>query len=547
MKRFVQKAYVACVIVLTVLVLYILANFHIDVEREQYKEGYEYLTAYDVSTVEDANAPIGIRQEYSFRIDGLTSTYRDIIFLSMHQNVEVYIGDECVYRMNPAATNAFGKSPGCIWNHVMLDEEDKGEIIKIVFLPVYKSSVDIVPEVCFGSGYSVYVDVVKNSAPSVLLGVLAVFIGALYMLLILYNYKNTEVDKSTLMLGVFAMQVGIWKLTDASLLNLLTRDYPAVAYLPFIALMLVCIPFIMFIKELHINKEEWIWYIPCVCSLLNIACTVVFQVTGIADMRQMLIYSHLVIAVGGAITIGMVAREVVIQGWNAKLKRNVFCLVICFLGIAVDLGLYYASHGQKMTVLGMLSFLSYIIVLGAYSVKEAKELMNKGMQAKRYVQMAYHDQLTGLYNRTAYADHTKQKDFRPEQYVVVMLDLNDLKLYNDKRGHHEGDRYIVECAKLIQTAFGDGGNCYRMGGDEFCVLLKNSSLKDCRRRVKRLRTMIQEHNREHTELQMDIACGYEAHNADLDYDIGDTIRRADKKMYHEKFCMKQEKSKVAMY
>lgn len=547
MKRFVQKAYMACVIVLAVLFLYMLVNFDVDIEREQHKEGYEYLTAYDVSTVADENAPVGIRQEYSFRIDGITSSYRDIVFYSIHQNVEVYIGEECVYAMKPAATNTFGKTPGCIWNHVILDEEDNGATIKIVCFPVYKSSVDIVPEVFLGTRYSVYADIVKSSAPSVLLGILAVLIGALFIVLILYNYKNTEVDKGILMLGVFAMQVGIWKLADTSFLNLLTTNYPAVDYLPFVALLLVCIPFIMYIKELHNNKEEWIWYIPCVCSLLNIVCTVVLQVTGIADMRQMLIYSHLVIAVAIVTTVGMVAREVVVLGWNAKLKRNVYCLMVCFLGTGIDLGLYYVSHGQKMTVIGMLSFLSYIVVLGAYSVKEAKELMNKGMQAKRYVQMAYHDQLTGLYNRTAYAEHTEQKDFRPEQYIVVMFDLNDLKLYNDRRGHHEGDRYIVECAKLIQTVFGDGGNCYRMGGDEFCVLLKNSSFKDCGRRVKRLKTMIQQYNAEHAELQMDIACGYEAHDAGLDYDIGDTLRRADRKMYHEKFFMKQEKVDGAMH
>ncbi len=80
-----------------------------------------------------------------------------------------------------------------------------------------------------------------------------------------------------------------------------------------------------------------------------------------------------------------------------------------------------------------------------------------------------------------------------------------------------------------------------MGGDEFCVLVKGITLNECKKRVQYLKEMVEKCNRkEPEEFPMQIACGYELYDKRIDYDLGDTLRRADKMMYHEKFIMKQE-------
>lgn len=172
--------------------------------------------------------------------------------------------------------------------------------------------------------------------------------------------------------------------------------------------------------------------------------------------------------------------------------------------------------------------------------------MRIGMKAKRYERMAYHDQLTGLYNRTAYAEHTGAKNFVPDHSIAVMFDLNDLKKCNDTQGHEQGDRYIMCGTQFIQQAFGDIGKCYRMGGDEFCVLLEGVSLEICRERVQRLKKFVEEHNKKYPEeFPVQIACGYELYDENEDFDFGDTLRRADKMMYQEKFIMKSRKAEAA--
>lgn len=541
MKEYMQKIYGVCVFLCVCFFLYSYFALNLDVDRTKGGQGYEKLTAYDVYTTEDERAPAGIRKDYLFRLDNIEASYSSFVFYTIHQNVRVDIDSEIVYSMNPDAANQFGRSPGSVWNEISLTAEENGKIIRASIYPVYKSSIDIKPDFYFGEKASIYCDVLKRSLLSLIISVIAVLVGGIFILYILYNYKNTEVNKELMMLGCFSVQIGIWKFTDSEAFNLLFPERQAMSYLPILALLLVTIPFTLFIKELHSTSENIIWYIPCFASIADIVITLTLQWLNIADIRQMLWLTHTVLFLVVVITIGMVIHEVKSVGWNPRLKRNICCMGICFLGLILDLSLYYITIGKSVMVLGMFGFMTYIIVLGLHSIQEAKQLMTIGMRARRFEQMAYHDQLTGLYNRTAYAEYIGQEDFVPEHCVVIVFDLNELKKCNDTLGHEKGDVYIKESARLIRESFEDIGQCYRMGGDEFCVLVKGGSMGECRRRIKRMQEKARRYTQEHGDIRMEIACGCEMYDRRIDYDINDTSRRADKVMYREKFSMKQER------
>ena len=82
---------------------------------------------------------------------------------------------------------------------------------------------------------------------------------------------------------------------------------------------------------------------------------------------------------------------------------------------------------MRSMIFAMLGFVVYIAVLGVYSFRSTREMINIGVKAMQFEQKAYHDQLTGLNNRMAYADYTNRDEFSPQRCIIAVFDLNNLK------------------------------------------------------------------------------------------------------------------------
>ena len=81
------------------------------------------------------------------------------------------------------------------------------------------------------------------------------------------------------------------------------------------------------------------------------------------------------------------------------------------------------------------------------------------------------DALTGLLNQNSYLKQTG--GVRCKGGVMVVFDVDDFKQINDRYGHIQGDLCLAGIAECIKKSYANFGYCYRIGGDEFCVLLKN--------------------------------------------------------------------------
>ena len=101
------------------------------------------------------------------------------------------------------------------------------------------------------------------------------------------------------------------------------------------------------------------------------------------------------------------------------------------------------------------------------------------------------DALTGLLNQNSYLNRTAQMH---QGGVLVVFDVDNFKQINDRYGHLQGDACLAGIAACIKKAYAPYGFCYRMGGDEFCVLLKDGAQEAaCAREfLRRLEQMRQE-------------------------------------------------------
>ena len=159
-----------------------------------------------------------------------------------------------------------------------------------------------------------------------------------------------------------------------------------------------------------------------------------------------------------------------------------------------------------------------------------------GMQNK-----AYQDSLTHVKNKAAYEiekDRLKREmQDGGAKYALLMLDINDLKKMNDNYGHERGDMYLLNCSQLICQVF-QHSPVYRIGGDEFMVLLENHDY-DCEEELiaEMDRRMAESRSEKDPWKRVSVARGL-SFCLPSDTNPDEVFKRADEAMYQHKKQMK---------
>ena len=137
--------------------------------------------------------------------------------------------------------------------------------------------------------------------------------------------------------------------------------------------------------------------------------------------------------------------------------------------------------------------------------------------------------MTGLLSQKSYLNRTL--NLQPEDKMLIVLDLDNFKYINDTYGHQAGDQCLKVIAECLKKAYSRYGNCYRIGGDEFCVCTGNRRRKNT---AGRNFTGSQKKS-----LHMLPGASYGSALIEEQESISDTKARADANMYANKKARKQ--------
>ena len=157
--------------------------------------------------------------------------------------------------------------------------------------------------------------------------------------------------------------------------------------------------------------------------------------------------------------------------------------------------------------------------------------------------ISFHDQLTGLYNRRYYENEIKRLDnSREHPIAVISADLDGLKLINETLSHSEGDKYLKTGAELLKSALRTSDILARVGGDEFAIVLPNTTREVGQRIADGIRHQIEEYNRQKTSgPPLSISIGL-AVSESGEQRLEEAYSKADAAMYEDK---KQRRKKPA--
>ena len=180
-------------------------------------------------------------------------------------------------------------------------------------------------------------------------------------------------------------------------------------------------------------------------------------------------------------------------------------------------------------------------------ILEAEETAKTAQEeAANMTMLAYKDALTHVGSRIAFdnAARTLNSDVANRlvnQFGIVMIDLNNLKVINDSYGHANGNLYIAGACHIICTIFRHSP-VFRVGGDEFIVILKNSDYEHRHELVETARQKFFETENDNSREPWDrysVAIGL------AEYKPGETVdavgKRADEEMYQNKQQMKKNR------
>jgi len=169
-----------------------------------------------------------------------------------------------------------------------------------------------------------------------------------------------------------------------------------------------------------------------------------------------------------------------------------------------------------------------------------EELEQLNIQLK---EAALNDSLTGLHNRRYFNDLAKNELRRCARekrlFAFLMLDIDYFKQYNDTYGHPMGDKALQDVAKSLKDSFQRPGDyVFRLGGEEFGVILSPDTQTDAMERAKTVNERIKgleiEHSGSKVESVLTVSIGVRVVDVDSDSNIEEIMHSADEALYRAK-------------
>lgn len=177
---------------------------------------------------------------------------------------------------------------------------------------------------------------------------------------------------------------------------------------------------------------------------------------------------------------------------------------------------------------------------------EKAELFRKTLELSRV------DELTGLLNYRVLmeklAEEVRRKIRTSRDFSFIMVDIDDFKRVNDRYGHLEGSRLIAQMGPLLKSACRTDSTdiCFRYGGEEFSVLLTETTLAEAMAVAERLRKAVEEYpfsvKINHPDEKITISLGVSSMIGDKQKSITELINEADIALYHAKAAGKNRVS-----
>ena len=305
--------------------------------------------------------------------------------------------------------------------------------------------------------------------------VFILFTVILLFIAVLMAFYKVPAVSSILALALFTFFSGQWILLDTKITTIFGGNYALSYFFSYAFFYLLLVPYLMHI-QLMVDKRNRILYYLTWFVVGNAALCMLLHAFGIVSIQDTAFTVHILIFLSLCFTLKAF--------WKAAIKYRKKNLVFTFWGTVlilitslISVILYYAGKlpPTNYTFLYSWGLLVMLFCMIIDTIGYIGRILNEQKHVEHYKKLAVQDSMTMLGNRNAYEMFLYDLSQKPlKSLTFIIFDIDDMKYLNDTFGHHIGDRVIYITAQCIRETFDMFGNCYRIGGDEFCVIVSDS-------------------------------------------------------------------------
>lgn len=456
-----------------------------------------------------------------------------LMFYSQHQTVVVEADGKLLYTRS-LKPDSILHTTGRNCEMVSVPENTRSILVTLTNCNPDKQVSD--PVFYQGDGVHMFRHELLKAGIPMLLGIMNVALGILMLTYWLFVHHWAYVSKSLLYLGILTTDLGAWFCLETGSSILLSQNPVFRSYASRILLLLLPIPFMMFVRHYLKAKDQYLCRIFVWLDVAEIAVVLFLQLMDIRDLTQTLWMTHVMIGLAVLYFIYTICNKFYYH-------TTTHALWICTIGSIILIGALfsdmfnYYQGAQDIGPAGRIAMLLFIVTLACDTAFVSLKEIDAGRRAALYRELAEKDLLTGCYNRNAYHEDTSRCK-KLTNLLLFAFDLNNLKYYNDKFGHDCGDQYITDAVHILRKVFSRYGKLYRIGGDEFCVLIDDHNTCDISHLICCLRKEEDVYNASSRNIHLQIACGYAVFDSRTDADLDALQKRADQNMYENKKQLK---------
>lgn len=403
---------------------------------------------------------------------------------SYHNAVAIYENGILLYSYDTNQTKMNFIGSGL--HHVFLSPEIKKRHVKIAFIEqvdgrlVTVAAPDLVPmQYALSDFASHHVFTLIVGVFLVLFGMLTILISALTRFYKISYYRS-------LMIGILSLSLGTWTLCYTKVIQMVSYNFGFNTTLEYFCLYFSTIPFTFLLWRMH---REQLGRVKNACFVLLIIYEILFTwMTAYLHITNMVYYPRTLSTFCASVLIAFIFFAVSGVLYNKKMdmagKILTQGIVIFALTACIDLVRYnlfrLLSIGSPLmeTTWLPLGTLIFVMLLVQSYVMHLFVILEDRAEKSYLATMAYLDALTGLYNRAKSQQVFESLDGSADDYVIVSVDLNGLKIVNDNYGHSAGDNFIKAFADILKDAFARIGTAIRVGGDEFLAIVRKEHVAE---------------------------------------------------------------------